>query len=79
MSTHTDSTAQALARAVYARPTRLVLDDVFSALDANTEHHVFDALFDPRVGLLVGATVILVTNGSEPRPREACAAHTHTL
>ncbi|KAM0755999.1 P-loop containing nucleoside triphosphate hydrolase protein [Meredithblackwellia eburnea MCA 4105] len=53
----------ALARAVYARPQRLVLDDVFSALDANTEDHVFEELFHPVNGILLGTTVIMATNG----------------
>ncbi|KAJ7731940.1 P-loop containing nucleoside triphosphate hydrolase protein, partial [Mycena maculata] len=53
----------ALARAVYARAERVVLDDVFSALDANTEEAVFDALFHPAHGLLAGKTVLLATHG----------------
>ncbi|KAJ7697815.1 P-loop containing nucleoside triphosphate hydrolase protein [Mycena rosella] len=53
----------ALARAVYSCAERFVLDDVFSALDANTEAHVFDALFHPAHGLLAGKTVLLATHG----------------
>ncbi|KAJ7205375.1 P-loop containing nucleoside triphosphate hydrolase protein [Mycena rebaudengoi] len=53
----------ALARAVYSKAERLVLDDVFSALDANTEEYVFDALFHPAHGLLAGKTVLLATHG----------------
>ncbi|KAJ6480257.1 P-loop containing nucleoside triphosphate hydrolase protein [Mycena sanguinolenta] len=53
----------ALARAVYARADRYVLDDVFSALDADTEAVVWDALFHPEVGLLRGKTVVLATHG----------------
>lgn len=55
----------ALARAVYSRAERYVLDDVFSALDANTEELVWDALFNPERGLLKGKTVLLATHGSE--------------
>ncbi|KAJ7610244.1 P-loop containing nucleoside triphosphate hydrolase protein [Mycena polygramma] len=53
----------ALARAVYSKADRLVLDDVFSALDANTEEFVFDALFNPAHGLIAGKTVLLATHG----------------
>ncbi|KAF7342250.1 P-loop containing nucleoside triphosphate hydrolase protein [Mycena venus] len=53
----------ALARAVYSRAERLVLDDVFSALDANTEEAVWDALFNAEHGLLKGRTVLLATHG----------------
>ncbi|KAJ7240374.1 P-loop containing nucleoside triphosphate hydrolase protein [Mycena haematopus] len=53
----------ALARAVYARAERYVLDDVFSALDAETEGVVWDALFHPERGLLRGKTVVLATHG----------------
>ncbi|KAJ7913387.1 P-loop containing nucleoside triphosphate hydrolase protein [Mycena leptocephala] len=53
----------ALARAVYSRAERYVLDDVFSALDANTEEAVWDALFHPERGLLRGKTVLLATHG----------------
>lgn len=51
----------ALARALYGRFDSLVLDDVFSALDAETEAHVFTSLFGTN-GLLGGKTVILATN-----------------
>lgn len=52
----------ALARAVYGQFDSLVLDDVFSALDATTESRVFSALFDPSAGLLRDKTVVLATN-----------------
>lgn len=51
----------ALARAIYGRFDTLVLDDVFSALDAGTEAHVFEALFGTS-GLLRRTSVILATN-----------------
>ncbi|KAJ7777800.1 P-loop containing nucleoside triphosphate hydrolase protein [Mycena olivaceomarginata] len=49
----------ALARAV------VVLDDVFSALDAETEAGVWGALFDREEGLLRGKTVLLATHGTD--------------
>ncbi|KAF8312074.1 P-loop containing nucleoside triphosphate hydrolase protein [Clavulina sp. PMI_390] len=51
----------ALARAVYADAPLLLLDDVLSALDAETEKHVFGSLFAPG-GLLEGKTVVLATH-----------------
>lgn len=53
----------ALARAVYARASLVVLDDTLSALDARTEKLVFDRLLS-KTGLFqqLGATVILVTH-----------------
>jgi len=51
----------ALARAVYGRFDSLVLDDPFSALDADTESRVFQALFGNN-NLLKGKTVILASN-----------------
>ncbi|KAL4964262.1 P-loop containing nucleoside triphosphate hydrolase protein [Aspergillus stella-maris] len=52
-----------LARAVYAREKLLLLDDVFSGLDAKTEERVFANLFGVN-GLLRGSdtTVVLATN-----------------
>lgn len=53
----------ALARAVFARKGVIVLDDVFSGLDADTEEHIFRKLFSES-GLLRRhhTTVILVTH-----------------
>ncbi|KAJ6470710.1 hypothetical protein DFH09DRAFT_1477440 [Mycena vulgaris] len=51
---------QAIARAVYARADLILLDDVFSALDGETEAHVFRSLFGPD-GMLKGKTTVLVT------------------
>ncbi|KAK8847661.1 hypothetical protein IAR55_005520 [Kwoniella newhampshirensis] len=51
----------ALARAIYGRFDSYILDDVFSALDADTEAKVFEALFGTK-GLLVGKCVVLATN-----------------
>ena len=53
----------ALARAVYACKDVVMLDDIFSGLDADTEEHVFKALFT-RNGLFrrLNTTVILATH-----------------
>lgn len=53
----------ALARAVFARKDILILDDVFSGLDADTEEKIFRRLFGQH-GLLRrhGTTVLLVTH-----------------
>ncbi|KAF8312075.1 P-loop containing nucleoside triphosphate hydrolase protein [Clavulina sp. PMI_390] len=51
----------ALARAVYSGAPLLILDDVLSALDAETEKHVFESLFMPN-GLLQHQTVVLATH-----------------
>ncbi|KAG8964201.1 hypothetical protein FRC03_002096 [Tulasnella sp. 419] len=49
-----------LARAVYSRASVLLLDDVLSAVDAHTAHHIYEnALKGP---LLKGRTVILVSH-----------------
>ncbi|GAA6016243.1 hypothetical protein JCM10207_000442 [Rhodosporidiobolus poonsookiae] len=54
----------ALARAIYAPTTHILLDDVFSAVDSNTARHLLDHLFDtsPRSSLLRGRTCVLVTH-----------------
>ncbi|KAJ5806253.1 uncharacterized protein N7503_003855 [Penicillium pulvis] len=53
----------ALARAIYACKDVILLDDIFSGLDADTEEHVFKALF-ARNGLFrrLDTTVILATH-----------------
>lgn len=55
----------ALARAVYSRQQILILDDVFSGLDATSEDRIFSRLLG-RNGLLrgLGTTVILVTHAA---------------
>lgn len=52
-----------LARALYLRTDLLVLDDIFSGLDADTEEKVFQQVFGPD-GLLKqrGSTVVLCTH-----------------
>ncbi|KAF7344066.1 p-loop containing nucleoside triphosphate hydrolase protein [Mycena venus] len=57
----------AIARAVYARADLVLLDDVFSALDGETEAHVFASLFGPN-GMLKGKTTVLVTHGIHHLP-----------
>ncbi|GAB1205509.1 hypothetical protein APSETT445_004185 [Aspergillus pseudonomiae] len=53
----------ALARAVYARKDIIVLDDVFSSLDATTEEHIFQCLIGTH-GLLrsIGSTILLASS-----------------
>ncbi|MCJ1311373.1 hypothetical protein MMC25_005044 [Agyrium rufum] len=53
----------ALARAVYSEHETIVLDDVFSGLDATTEEKIFSRLFGKK-GLLrtKGITIILITH-----------------
>ncbi|KAJ7669760.1 P-loop containing nucleoside triphosphate hydrolase protein [Mycena rosella] len=62
------SDRSAIARAVYARADLILLDDVFSALDGETEAHVFASLFGPD-GILKGKTTVLVTHGAHHLPR----------
>ena len=56
----------ALARAVYADASLLILDDIFSGLDADTEEHIFSCLFSKQ-GLFRRreTTVILVTHAGK--------------
>ncbi|KAK7692904.1 hypothetical protein QCA50_004540 [Cerrena zonata] len=51
----------ALARVVYANAPWTLLDDPLSALDAETEAHIFESLFG-NAGLLQHKSVILVTH-----------------
>lgn len=51
----------ALARAVYSDAQTYILDDVMSALDAETASHVWKCLLGNQ-GLLKGKTVVLATN-----------------
>ncbi|KAL2067058.1 hypothetical protein VTL71DRAFT_1482 [Oculimacula yallundae] len=53
----------ALARALYARKQLIIIDDVFSGLDASTEDHICASLFG-RDGLFrsLGITVLLATH-----------------
>jgi ATP-binding cassette subfamily C (CFTR/MRP) protein 1 len=54
---------QALARAVFARKSMIILDNVLSALEVTTERKIVDNLLGPH-GLLkeLGTTVILITH-----------------
>ncbi|GKZ31963.1 hypothetical protein AbraIFM66950_000962 [Aspergillus brasiliensis] len=59
----------ALARAVFARKELLVLDDVFSGVDADTEEHIFRRLFSQSGPLRSRATtIILVTHAVSRLP-----------
>jgi ATP-binding cassette subfamily C (CFTR/MRP) protein 1 len=57
---------QALARALFARCEIVLLDDIFSGLDGQTEKTVFDNLFGSK-GLFrqLKTTVVLVSNSSQ--------------
>ncbi|KAE8374500.1 P-loop containing nucleoside triphosphate hydrolase protein [Aspergillus bertholletiae] len=59
----------ALARAVYARKDIIVLDDVFSSLDATTEEHIFQHLIGTH-GLLrsIGSTILLSSSSVKRAP-----------
>ena len=62
----------ALARACYAKGNLTLLDDVFSALDANTAGRVFDGLFnnsDTNTGVLRNRGTLLVTHAEQFLPR----------
>ncbi|PGH13069.1 hypothetical protein AJ79_03906 [Helicocarpus griseus UAMH5409] len=58
-----------IARALYLQSDLLVLDDIFSGLDANTEEHVFRQVFGPD-GLLRRrrSTVVLCTHSVRHLP-----------
>lgn len=58
-----------LARALYLQADLLVLDDVFSGLDAETEEHVFDQVFGLHgISRKRGTTVFLCTNSVRHLP-----------
>jgi len=62
----------ALARACYAKGNLVLLDDVFSALDANTAGRVFDGLFnncENSNGVLRNRGTLLVTHAEQFLPR----------
>lgn len=49
-----------LARAIYAKSSTLILDDVFSALDSTTQKHIWEYVFCDRE-ILQGRTVIMAS------------------
>ncbi|KAJ2863137.1 hypothetical protein GGH94_003801 [Coemansia aciculifera] len=51
----------ALARAVYARPQVILLDDILASVDANVSRRLVDRVLSPSSGLLTGSTCIVVT------------------
>jgi ABC-type multidrug transport system fused ATPase/permease subunit len=57
---------QAIARAVYSKKSVCILDDVFSGMDATTEHGVFNRLLGSG-GLLRNdrVTVIVATHAGQ--------------
>lgn len=59
----------ALARAVYSRLPIVILDDVLSALDKNTEHHVAEHLLGSK-GLFrrLQTTAVVITHSSKTSP-----------
>ncbi|KAJ2334834.1 hypothetical protein GGI00_001667, partial [Coemansia sp. RSA 2681] len=61
----------ALARAVYARPDVIFLDDVLASVDAHVSKRLVDRVLSPTAGLLSGATCIAVTQS----PAVLAAAH----
>ncbi|KAF5540282.1 multidrug resistance-associated 1 [Fusarium mexicanum] len=52
----------ALARAVYSKPRIALFDDVFSGLDGQTAHTVFENLFGERVDFISSADHIICLN-----------------
>ena len=57
---------QAIARAVYSKKSIIILDDVFSGMDATTEHFVFNRLLGSEGLLRIGgATVIIATHAGQ--------------
>ncbi|KAJ2469835.1 Multidrug resistance-associated protein 1 [Coemansia sp. RSA 2337] len=51
----------ALARAVYARPQVILLDDILASVDANVSKRLVDRVLSPSLGLLSGSTCIVIT------------------
>ncbi|KAG9838787.1 putative ABC transporter, partial [Aureobasidium melanogenum] len=79
----------ALARAVYARRDIMLLDDVLSALDVNTEETIIYRLLGPK-GLLrkFGTTVLLVSHSQKAMAisdqivtlsKDGCVEHTGSI
>lgn len=61
--THFLTSVQALARALYSREAVLVLDDVLTGLDRETEKCILDSVFaSPGLVKRMGLTVVLATN-----------------
>jgi ABC-type multidrug transport system fused ATPase/permease subunit len=54
----------ALARAVYAKKAFMILDDVFSGLDANTRQNIFARLLGPDGALRRWETTVLIASHS---------------
>lgn len=54
----------ALARAVYSKKAFMILDDVFSGLDANTRQNIFVRLLGPEGALRRWKTTVLIASHS---------------
>ncbi|KAJ2893590.1 Multidrug resistance-associated protein 1, partial [Coemansia aciculifera] len=61
----------ALARAVYAQPDVILLDNILASVDAHVSKRLFDRVLSPATGLLAGTTCIAVTQS----PAVLAAAH----
>jgi len=71
---------QTLARALLAKCDIILLDDIFSGLDGETERTVFDNLFGP-TGLArrLNITVVLVSNSCKFFPDQILDRELFTL
>jgi ATP-binding cassette subfamily C (CFTR/MRP) protein 1 len=70
---------QALARAVYARKDTLIMDDVFSGLDAHTEDAIFHNLLGEQGILRRFKTTVIVVSSRCKRPTHPMQCTTSSL
>lgn len=57
-------TKQALARAIYAQKSVIVLDDILNALDIATANTLVERLFSPQGLLRTGRTTVILGSHS---------------